>query len=100
MMDNPVFVLFFAAIPILGYAVFQRCRDSLPPGPRGIPVVGNILDMPNSEEWLYWEKLRELHGTGVCIVFVKLEVTHFHRSRDICYTSRTDSRRLKHRHCM
>ncbi|KAI0249028.1 cytochrome P450 [Lactifluus subvellereus] len=38
--------------------MFRRRRHSLPfpPGPRGLPIVGNVLDMPSRNPWLtYWQ---------------------------------------------
>lgn len=36
----------------------------LPPGPRGLPIVGNIRDLPppNSLEFLHWVKHKEIYG--------------------------------------
>lgn len=36
-----------------------RTRAPLPPGPQGLPIIGNVLDMPKSYEWqtyIEWSK--------------------------------------------
>ncbi|KAK6526453.1 hypothetical protein TWF694_005039 [Orbilia ellipsospora] len=44
--------------------VSQRKRLPLPPGPKGLPIVGNVLDLPppNTPEWTHWLKLKDLYG--------------------------------------
>ncbi|THV00169.1 hypothetical protein K435DRAFT_794394 [Dendrothele bispora CBS 962.96] len=44
--------------------LFQRHRKffPLPPGPRGYPLIGNLLDIPSSYEWLAWTKMGEKWG--------------------------------------
>ncbi|KAF5358651.1 hypothetical protein D9758_007693 [Tetrapyrgos nigripes] len=37
-------------------------RFPLTPGPRGYPLIGNLLDIPHSYEWLTWAKLGEVWG--------------------------------------
>jgi hypothetical protein len=39
-----------------------RSKGPLPPGPRGLPFIGNALDMPKDYEWLHWAKHKELYG--------------------------------------
>jgi len=34
----------------------------LPPGPKGIPILGNALDLPKTQEWLTYEKWGKEHG--------------------------------------
>lgn len=36
---------------------------SLPPGPRALPLVGNIFDMPSEKEWLTFARWGETWGT-------------------------------------
>ncbi len=44
-------------------AVFLKAKTRrLPPGPKGLPLVGNILDMPSEKEWLTFAKWGELYG--------------------------------------
>ncbi|KAH8118942.1 cytochrome P450 [Phellopilus nigrolimitatus] len=40
-----------------------------PPGPRGFPIIGNILDMPKEQKWLTVAEWKKSYGD---IVFVKM----------------------------
>ncbi|KAF1952599.1 cytochrome P450 oxidoreductase OrdA-like protein [Byssothecium circinans] len=43
----------------------------LPPGPRGIPIFGNIADLPpkGTLEWKHWLKFKDVYG-GMCTIQV------------------------------
>ncbi|KAF9260384.1 cytochrome P450 [Marasmius fiardii PR-910] len=46
----------------------SRSRNpSLPPGPKGLPVVGNVLDMPKGQEWKTFAEWGRQYG-GICSV--------------------------------
>jgi hypothetical protein len=57
-----VVLLLFAIY--LVYRVFYNARAPLPPGPKRLPLVGNIADLPPSGtlEYLHWFKHKELYG--------------------------------------
>jgi len=40
-------------------------RPPKPPGPKGHPIIGNLLDVPTSFEWIEWAKWGEKWGTSV-----------------------------------
>lgn len=40
-----------------------RSRAKLPPGPPGIPLIGNALQIPNHTPWVYYTELSKKYGT-------------------------------------
>jgi hypothetical protein len=53
-----------ALCALLHYLLGRRHKLPLPPGPKGIPILGNIRDMPKLEdcEWLHWLKHKDKYG--------------------------------------
>ncbi|EGN98959.1 hypothetical protein SERLA73DRAFT_181707 [Serpula lacrymans var. lacrymans S7.3] len=70
------------ALAALGVYLIKRLfqaksRLPLPPGPKGVPILGNIFEMPSEKAWLAFEKLSEKHGNlssmnifGHCLILV------------------------------
>lgn len=58
------FDAFFAiiALHLLRRLFFSKHTFPLPPGPPGLPIVGNIFDMPSDKDWLTYAKWGELYG--------------------------------------
>ncbi len=61
-------VILDIAIALTGLVfVWRLCRirsrdPPFPPGPRGIPFLGNLLDMPSEKEWLTFAEWGEKYG--------------------------------------
>jgi hypothetical protein len=64
---DPLPVAIAAAALGLAYIAISRRRNRnrapLPPGPPGIPIAGNLPDVPSEKEWLTYTKWRETYGT-------------------------------------
>lgn len=56
-------LLVFVALSILKTLVRSIRRISLPPGPKGLPLVGNLLDMPIERQWLTFARWGEIWGS-------------------------------------
>ncbi len=46
------------------WRVFRRNNRNapFPPGPKGLPFIGNLFDMPTEREWLTFTKWGEKYG--------------------------------------
>lgn len=42
----------------------KRMLAPLPPGPKGMPLIGNIGDLPppGEKDWKHWAKFKKLYG--------------------------------------
>lgn len=56
-----------AALPLCLHYVRETKKPPLPPGPRGLPVVGNILDVPSGDIWLKFSQLGDKWGRSYAI---------------------------------
>ncbi|KAI0650117.1 cytochrome P450 [Trametes meyenii] len=56
---------------ILLNRLFSRKRQGpLPPGPKGLPIIGNMLDMPASHEWRTYAQWGQRWGDIVSVSFL------------------------------
>ncbi len=64
MVSNAVFSssLLLLVLFILTSIFFKSRRPPLPPGPKGLPLIGNILDMPSDKDWFTFAKWGEIYG--------------------------------------
>ncbi|KAK0439110.1 cytochrome P450 [Armillaria borealis] len=58
-----IIIAFVGLIPSAWFLFYQPRRNApFPPGPRGLPLAGNLLDIPSQKEWLTFAKWGEIYG--------------------------------------
>ncbi|KAA1474623.1 cytochrome P450 [Dentipellis sp. KUC8613] len=67
LLDAGLIVVFLALVRRL---LKPRGSAPLPPGPKGYPVIGNLLDMPQSKEWLVFASWAEKYGDMVYVTML------------------------------
>ncbi|KAH9911775.1 cytochrome P450 [Epithele typhae] len=55
LLDPRTLALVAVALAIVAVSSWRR-RRSLPPGPKGVPILGNIFDVPKDFEWLTYDR--------------------------------------------
>jgi hypothetical protein len=68
MLDLLVGLVFGLGFVWLARGIIARARQNphrlpLPPGPKGLPLLGNILQLPQTVPWEGYDKLCKEYGT-------------------------------------
>ena len=65
---NDVIVLGLSILSLYSLRLYLRKRERLrtapyPPGPRGYPIINNLLDIPTKDPWVVYAELAKIYGT-------------------------------------
>lgn len=47
---------------LINRSLLSRKRYKLPPGPKPLPLVGNLFDYPKDLEWVQWATYKDIYG--------------------------------------
>lgn len=66
-MEGVVHIVPFACAAWLFYILATHLQQSTnkktyPPGPPGLPLIGNVLSMPNEFDWIRYQELGKAYG--------------------------------------
>ena len=67
--DTLLAVVVATGVCSLAYLVVRTNRRRLPypPGPKSLPIVGNLFNMPSQEEWVTYRKWSKDCGMGLSL---------------------------------
>ena len=63
MSDAVLVIMVLSALSAWSWNLFHRRRWRLPPGPKPLPVIGNVLQVTSGYEWLQYARLSKEYGT-------------------------------------
>jgi hypothetical protein len=60
----------FVSLTVWLYSILVKRPNPapFPPGPKGLPLIGNIADLPTSQPWVTFAKWGEIYGKFLLIV--------------------------------
>ncbi|KAJ8474125.1 hypothetical protein ONZ51_g7425 [Trametes cubensis] len=67
---TPTYAFIFSQLFIVfvvQHLIRKRWRKGLPPGPSGIPLLGNVYDIPQEAPWITYRDLAAKHGDVICV---------------------------------
>ncbi|KAK0477607.1 cytochrome P450 [Armillaria novae-zelandiae] len=66
---GPAAVGLAVALFVVSRTIYRRrfIIPNLPPGPRGLPIIGNVFDMPSSKQWLTYAEWGRQYG-DICSI--------------------------------
>lgn len=78
-MSFSVALLAASTVCLLLAFLTKRQRYRLPPGPRGLPILGNIFNAPQEHEWRTFQEWGRKYGTCYRLPLVACLLTAFLR---------------------
>lgn len=67
--------------------VERRSALPLPPGPKGLPLIGNAFDIPLSRQWETFQRWAQAYGTFVSAIDIFIMRIHSMSTGDVVYLS-------------
>ena len=80
--------LFFGCMLLFGRLNMKRRNPNglpLPPGPKGLPLIGNLFDFPTNHQWLVYDEWKKTYGKYFIIDWPLLWTTWTGHLGDMVY---------------
>ena len=61
-----ILAICFASLALVVAA--RKRRYPLPPGPKGLPFLGSVFEVPKKYEWLAYQEWSRQHGTPLAML--------------------------------